>query len=224
MSTNAPDLPSSLELELFRRAICERDELAWSAVVARYRDLVRTWVRQHPAASRLSRDEDYWCNAAFIRFWRAIQPSRWAQFADLPSVLRYLKLCAHSVLLDAARAIQRSARSVPLDDISDELPSAVDGTEDVVVGALTAAELWELVLRLLPDASERLTVYLSLVRDMKPAEIRARHPAQFASTTDVYVIKRKAFDRLRRSPELRAWCRMMRLSRLTCAVEPAISR
>ncbi len=46
-------------LELFRRAVCERDQDAWNAVVAEYRGLILAWVRRHPAAACVHEPDDY---------------------------------------------------------------------------------------------------------------------------------------------------------------------
>src|SRR5207237_3418472 len=92
---------------LLRRAICERDDVAWAGVLERYSRLVRSWVRQHPALHVHPGDEDARVNRAFERFWRAVTPERFADFANLASLLQYLKLCAGTVGLDEARAASR---------------------------------------------------------------------------------------------------------------------
>src|SRR5438552_2668145 len=38
-------------LEVLRRAVCERHDAAWEAVLANYRGLVLSWVGQHPVAA-----------------------------------------------------------------------------------------------------------------------------------------------------------------------------
>src|SRR5262245_36209372 len=87
-------------LELLRRAVCDRDPVAWELVLDQYRGLVNAWVRQHPASASLDEDPDYWVTRAFERFWMAIGPERFGSFGHLRAVLRYLKLCVYSILLD----------------------------------------------------------------------------------------------------------------------------
>jgi DNA-directed RNA polymerase specialized sigma24 family protein len=183
-------------LELFRRAICERDELAWEALVVEYRQLVRTWVRQPPAIDDLS--EDDLVNGTFARFWSAVKPERWHEFASLPAVLHYLKLCARSLVLDNVRA-KRHARTVSLDCLPDV---AMSVGEEGSIAELSANELWKEVRGALPDEREQLLAYLSMVCEMKPAEIRARHPTRFTSVAEVYRMKRNVVERLRRNPAI----------------------
>ena len=181
-------------VELFRRAVSDRDPTAWEAVVAQYRGLVSAWVRRHPAyASSQAETEDV-VMRAFARFWKAVGPERLAHFAELAALMRYLKLCVHSVLLDEVRAQERPP----------EPPAEQHDVEALAVDRLAAAQLWAAITRALNDEAERLVVYLSFAIGLKPGLIRSRHPSRFASVADVYRIKRNAIDRLRRSPEIRA--------------------
>jgi hypothetical protein len=186
------DDASSPCFELFRRAVAERDHAAWEAVMAQYAGLVMAWVRRHPATAALpahDRDDD-WVTTAFGRFWIAIGPDRFGQFTGLAALLRYLKLCVHSALVDAVRA-NAAARTVPL-TVAQDL-AAADGD------SLAAADLWHAITQALPDETERFVARLSLVMGLKPAEIHERFPDRFATVADVYRIKRTLLERLRRS-------------------------
>ena len=184
-------------LELFRRAICERNELAWQVIIDEYSQLIRVWVRQQPAADELGEDEIV--NGTFARFWSAVRPERWDEFETLPALLHYLKLCARSLVIDNARS-QRSRVTVSLDQLASA--AVVVHGEEGVIADLAATELWNLVRGELPDDRERLLAYLSMVCEMKPSEIRARHPARFTSVAEVYRVKRNLLDRLRRNPAI----------------------
>jgi DNA-directed RNA polymerase specialized sigma24 family protein len=181
-------------VELFRRAVSERDPIAWEAVVAQYRGLVSAWVRRHQAYPSSQADAEDVVIRAFARFWKAVGPERLAHFAELAALMRYLKLCVHSVLLDEVRAQERPPE--PLAEQHD--------IEALAVDRLAAAQLWSAITRALEDEAERLVVYLSFALGLTPSLICRRHPGRFASVTDVYRIKRNAIDRLRRSPEIRA--------------------
>jgi hypothetical protein len=50
-----------------------------------------------------------------------------------------------------------------------------------------------------------VVAYLSFTRELKPSEIFGRHPRLYASVADVYRIKRNLIERLRRSPDVRAF-------------------
>ena len=93
---------------------------------------------------------------------------RFAQFAGLPALLKYLKMCAHSVLLDAARQ-QRGNPIEPLSAVATELaePRTPEGQ---VVSSLAGRELWLAIAEELQDDAEREVAYLSFARDLKPRE------------------------------------------------------
>ena len=187
--------------EIFRRAVVEREDGAWEAIVNQYRGIVLAYVGQHTAASLLREPDDYWLNRAFQRFWSAVGPDRFASFPDLPALLKYLKLCVHSVLLDEVRA-RRAA--VSLDDVPETMPSGLNA-ESGVIGQLSGEQLWVAIKRELHDEAELKVAFLSFARDLKPAEIAVRHPTLFATVADVYRIKRNIIERLRRNAEIRAF-------------------
>jgi hypothetical protein len=147
-------------------------------------------------------DDAYWVNRTFQRFWMALGPARF-NFSELGGVLRYLKMCAHSVLLDEVRG-SGADRVEPLPD--DEEGSAPLGgdVEGPTLDRLAAAELWKTVEQELPDGPMRLVVYLSFALGLKPGEIHDRYPEQYPTVGDVYRTKRNALDRLRRSEQVRA--------------------
>ena len=190
-------------LELFERAIVRREDEAWASIVAQYRGIVLNYVAQHSIAATLSEPDDYWVNRAFQRFWSAVGPTRFAQFPDLAALLKYLKLCVHSVLMDEARA-RRAGLLTSLEELSDAAP-APDSAERRVVGKLAGAQLWETVLRELHDEAERVVAYLSFASDLKPGEIFDRHPRLYADVDEVYRVKRNVVERLRRNPDVRAF-------------------
>jgi len=191
-------------MELFRRAVVGRDEAAWTAVVEQYHGVVLAWVRQHPAAAAAPEDDEFWVGRTFQRFWMALE-SKGLPFPELGAVLRYLKMCAHSVLLDEVRSRQgASAERLP-DEEGETTAAPGFEIEEPVLGRLAARELWAAIERELDDAAERLAVYLSFALGMKPGQMHERHPERFATVDDAYRIKRNALDRLRRSHAIRAF-------------------
>jgi len=189
--------------ELLRRGLCLRDEQAWEAIVEIYRGMVLAWIRQHPAHVASDEEDDH-LNGAFERFWRAVGPDRFQLFTSTAPLLRYLKMCVHSVLLDEVRA-QRGAQLEPLDGERDDGADSVADAEAQVVGQLSGADLWQAIGRELADDAERRVVYLSFALDMKPGEIFERNPDQYGGVDDVYRIKRNVIERLRRSAEIRQY-------------------
>lgn len=190
-------------MELWRRAIEHRDELAWEALVAQYRGLVIASIRRHPLGRIVGEDEDDWVCRIFERFWRAIDANRLSSFNDIAAVMGYLKMCVHSVLTDELRS-RRPERNAPLSDAAGARSETLDATERVI-GELVGEQLWRTIQRELQDDAEECAAYLSLVRDLRPAEIQARRPDLFSTTADVYRVKRNIMDRLRRSARIHTY-------------------
>jgi hypothetical protein len=193
-------------LELFRRAVCERDAAAWAAAVRAYRGLVLHWLRQHPAGAAAREAADDRAVRAFERFWRAVTPARFAGFGHLAGLLRYLKLCAHSVLIDDLRERTAVASELGPAGPAAAAPDATANPERQVLDRLTRDDLWQAVGRALPDAADRRLIYLSFALGLTPRQIAARHPKRYPDVAAVYRVKRNALERLRRASAL---CRLM---------------
>lgn len=183
-------------LELFRRAVAQRDERAWEYIYAQYAPLVRHWAGGTPE------DPDDRVLAAFERFWRAVDASKFARFTSLGAVLQYLKLCLQSASIDRARAAQAVAQETTLDTAGDI--AAPHDVAEIVASSLDAASFWHEIQMSLANDQERLVLYLSYVIGLAPREIQARHPTRFPNVRDIYRLKREALDRLRRRPTIRA--------------------
>jgi hypothetical protein len=194
------DATDAFAMELFRRAICERDELAWEALYTQYRGLVRAWLCRHPAWPSIGDDCEEWVNCVFERFWSAITPERFGSFPSLAALLRYLKLCTHSVLLDELRARHGQQTKSPSEEI---VATGIGDAEHMVTEGAASAALWAAIDAEVKDDAERLVAHLSLALELKPQEVYARHPERFASVTQVYTVKRNLLDRLRRNPTIR---------------------
>jgi hypothetical protein len=182
-------------LELFRRAILQRDDAAWAAVYDQYSTIVRRWIRAG------ADDGEEGVTIAFERFWRAVDAAKFARFSSLSGVLQYLKMCAVTAQLDRARVARASAVEDSLDEDAHDLPSR-ENVEDAVVDAVDASRFWQTVQHALSDERERLVVYLSYVIGLSPRAICASHGQQFPEVADVYRLKRVVLDRLRRAPEV----------------------
>lgn len=189
--------------ELFRRAICDRIQPAWDAVFTQYRGMVLAWVRRHPMASAAHEEDEYWVNRTFDRFWSAVGPERFTAFHSMAAILRYLKLCTHSLLLDEARSRRTIERDAPFEQLTES--AETPDVAETAIGQLSGSDLWETISAELQDGAERQVAYLCLVLDMKPREVHDRHPDLYPTVDDVYRTKRNVLDRLRRNPAIRAF-------------------
>ncbi|MDB5076172.1 MAG: hypothetical protein JWO42_2351 [Chloroflexi bacterium] len=177
-------------MELFRRAIVDRDERAWSAIYAQYAMIVRRWL-----GTKMEPDEGV--AAAFERFWRALDRDKFHRFPSLGAVLNYLKMCVHTTAIDHARSLHRVAEQQSLESASEV--AAKEDVEGTVAERVDGARLWEQIRTTLNDDRASRALYLSYVIGLSPREICSRHPSEFPDVAIVYQLKRNALDRLRRS-------------------------
>lgn len=191
-------------MELFRRAIIQHDDASWAAIYQQYASLVLTWVTQHQNVGLLLNQEGgaSLVNAAFAKFSQALTPEKMRKFDSLAALLKYLKLCVHSVVADELRARQTYQREETLETIEHE-PASADPADDIVA-SLSVHDLWQLIQEELNGDDERTLMYLAYVQGMKPGEICLHHRQFFSSVDDVYRIKRNILERLRRSKRLQA--------------------
>jgi len=189
-------------LELFRRAIVKRDEDAWACIYQQYAPLVLTWVTQHQsAATVLGQDgSGPLVNAAFAKFSQALTPAKMQNFDSLAAILKYLKMCVHSVVADEVRARQARQYEETLELMEHE-PASDDPADDVVA-SISAQSLWQVIQEELNSEDERVLIYLAYVQGMKPSEISNQHRKLFPTVDDVYRIKRNVLERLRRNRRL----------------------
>ncbi|GER92063.1 hypothetical protein KDW_62250 [Dictyobacter vulcani] len=139
-------------------------------------------------------------NAAFAKFAQALTPTKIGNFETLAAILKYLKLCVHSVVADEVRVRQSRQYEDTLESIEHE-PASDDPADDVVAN-LSAQDLWKIILQEVHSEEERVLIYEAYVHGMKPGEICSLHPRYFASVDDVYRIKRNVLERLRRNRRL----------------------
>jgi hypothetical protein len=192
-------------LELFRRAIVARDDAAWASIYQQYAPLVLTWITQHQSATPLLGQDGSapLVNAAFAKFSQALTPAKMANFDSLAAVLKYLKMCVHSVVADEVRARQARQYEETLEAIEHE-PASTDPADDVI-STISAQGLWQIIFEELNGEDERILIYLAYVQGMKPGEISSHHRQFFPTVDDVYRIKRNVLERLRRNRRLQSF-------------------
>jgi RNA polymerase sigma factor (sigma-70 family) len=189
-------------LELFRRAITRRNDDAWACIYQQYAPLVLTWVNQHQSAAPLWGQDGSapLVNAAFAKFSQALTPAKMDNFDSLAAVLKYLKMCVHSVIADEVRSRQSRQYEETLELIENE-PASEDPADDVVSN-ISAQGLWQVIQEELNGEEERVLIYLAYIQGMKPGEISSQHRRLFPTVEDVYRIKRNVLERLRRNHRL----------------------
>jgi DNA-directed RNA polymerase specialized sigma24 family protein len=185
--------------ELFRCALVDRDEEAWTALYTQYYRLVCRWL------GNASGDVDALANEAFHRFWRALPPNRFAGFSTLDQLLAYLKRSAQSTSVDARRSEQRrQARAAAVRRLQES--KAAESQISLarrVLDEIASAELYEYVTSSLNTSQERLVFRASVEWDLKPRVIAERWPDLFRDPAEVSTVKERIFRRLQRDGKLR---------------------
>ncbi|MBE2221041.1 MAG: sigma-70 family RNA polymerase sigma factor [Anaerolineae bacterium] len=189
--------------ELFRRAILQRDDRAWDAIYAQYEPLVSHWVAHHAAFAGSGEEDQFFMNRAFEKMWVGITPEKFEMFPDLKSLLRYLQMCVHSVMVDFVRQKEYRLVLEPMEDLSYQLHGEETAVEDQIAYHGSRKELWDWLKQQLNHEKETAVVYGMFVLALKPRDMLAQYPGVFEDVKDVYRVKENLVARLRRSDEFR---------------------
>jgi hypothetical protein len=187
-------------LEIFRRAVVQRENDAWAVLQRQFSENVRLWFGRHPsrqAALRLDGEQSY-IDDALRRFWQAVSEQKLA-FHTLASVLSYLHLCLNCAIMDALRAYSRP-KEEPIPDYGQ---SDIDGPS--VEESYQESELWEIIEALLPGEKERRMAFLHFHCNLKPREIIRYCPGEFSCEDEIYRLKRNIMERILRNADKIRW-------------------
>lgn len=141
-------------LELFRRAVTQRDPLAWERVQQYFHQTMLHWMRAHPLKEVACRfkSEEHYVAQAFARFWLATVAHHQMEFQTLSGALRYLQMSLNATVRDTVRAYARP-KEVPLPEFDERWePLAEDDDE--------RDALWEVLQRFPPHQREQRVAYL----------------------------------------------------------------
>jgi hypothetical protein len=187
--------------ELFRRAIQEHNQSAWEIICVQYQPLVTGWVKQHRGFETTGEEVQYFVNGAFGKIAATLSPVKFDGFSNIGSLLRYLKMCVHSVIVDYNRMVDQ-VNLYPLEDASQE-PSTEPATEDQALDRSHDRAMWEWINSWLEDEKERRVIYGLFVLALKPQELHDHFQNLFSEVDEIYRVKQNVIARLRRDPEFR---------------------
>jgi hypothetical protein len=187
--------------ELFRRAIEERSKAAWESICVQYQKLVTGWVIQHYAFAATREEAEYFVNGAFGKISGTLTADKFGKFSDLGYLLRYLKMCVHSVIMDYNRTVDYTAL-YDWDEATEEESEDLS-PEEQAIDHSDQQSLWELIRSRLHDDKERAVIEGSFVFDLKPQEIYEHFRGVFIDVDEVYRVKQNVISRLRRDSDLR---------------------
>jgi hypothetical protein len=185
-------------LEIFRRAVNEKNHEAWAILLRQFNENVRLWINRHPHKESALRheDEQSYIDDAFVRFWRALNDQQLI-FATLAAALNYLHLCLNCAIMDTLRAYSKS-REEPI-------PEYGHADEPAFEDTYLQNELWEVIQGLLTGEKERRVAYLHFHCNLKPREIMRYCPREFNSEDEIYRLKRNIMERILRNADKVRW-------------------
>ena len=188
--------------ELFRRALAEGVQEAFTHIYLVYERQVLRWVYGYSRFDETGEAADYFVNSAFNKFYFAVRGPKFERFASVPSLLMYLKLCVHTAIAQYIRDQQRIV-AISTDDESNELVIRDDRQEELLEHGTDAGELWALISRLLPAPADRMLARCVFALDMKPSEIVTAYPGRWSNEREISVALYRIRRLLRQDPELR---------------------
>jgi DNA-directed RNA polymerase specialized sigma24 family protein len=189
--------------ELFRRAIQNRNQMAWERIYAQYQRLVTHWVERHAAFPSSGEEVQFFMNRAFEKMWLGISPEKFETFANLKSILKYLQMCVHSVMVDFVRQKEYKLVVESAENLTRQPHSGQTVVEDAIMDELDGRKLWRWLQDQLHDEREKCVVYGMFVLALKPGELLLQYPKIFTDVKDIYRVKENLLARLRRNDELR---------------------
>ena len=186
-------------LEIFRRAILQGADQAWTVLQQCFGETVRVWLRSHPSCDlALRRDsEENYIALTFSRFWYAVRDQQW-EFQTLYAALSYLRATLNGIIIDILRT-HLGAKEVPLpeaDSPDEPIVSDEPGDEQAV---------WKSLQDLIPEPREQRLFYLLYYCGFKPREIAARCPQAFHDVKEIYRLNHNILERLRRNRDRLRW-------------------
>src|SRR5947208_10250776 len=183
-------------VELFRRALVEEADEAWSALQQCFTETVRSGLGSHAShdVALLRDSEENDIARTFSRFWYAVRDQQ-LEFTTLPAALRYLHATLNGLLMDTLRSHLRGrAREVPL-------PEPGCSEEPATANAIDGQSIWDDIQGFLPDERERRVAYLLYYCGLKPRDIIVRCSHEFKDVQEIYHLNHNVVKRLRRNRE-----------------------
>lgn len=193
--------------ELFCRAVLHKDEAAWSLIYEQYEPQVVHWIRQNPVFRSTQQPADYFVNASFAKFWRAVSPQTFRKhLKTLGAVLLYLKKCVGSTLYNYQRTTKRESIWSDLDGLAIEPPNPTSErpVEHQLSAEDAAEQLWELIGTLLKGEREQAAME-NFTLGKKARHIQVDYAHLFDDTKAIYRTKENLLKRFRRNQDLKQW-------------------
>lgn len=177
-------------LEMFHRAIKERNQDAQRWLERRFRAMLINWIHAHPGRDQACQlhPEEYFVSQAFRRCWQTSIQDHGFEFKSAADVLHYLRVCLNAAILDALRNYSRSAiaRLEKSFEVSESFSNDDNGNRAV----------WSLIEEKLSDARKRHLAFLLFHYALRPVEIVRSYPQDFSDVEEVSRMRRDIMELL----------------------------
>lgn len=190
--------------ELFKRALSLGDNLAFSAILNNFRYRVESWIINQPGFPNTDRNLDFFVSVSFSRFYVALHKRNVADFPNVAAFLGYLRACAVSAVQQELRHRKREKGLISIDDERLHPSALIDKSKMTLMNeALDQNQVWKRIETLFPEERSQRLIRLRFVEQLKPAEIAAKYPDEWATARDVTVDLYSIRKKLRYDPDLR---------------------
>lgn len=205
-------------LELFRRAVQDRDEKAWAFIYTTYsteeflgEHYILKWVRswfngRHGAAIRSVYTEDEVVHEVWLRFAQS-DAARSFNFLTMSQLMSYLRRLINNFMMDVARrrslhVIESSTEqeAIHVEQLLRTVPDHTDDVERVISNHEALEEMLQQIGdQLILNEHEWLVFRGYFMERLPPRKLYSLYPDMFAPG-EVEIIRTRLVRRLRKSP------------------------
>jgi len=204
--------------ELFRRAICDKNEDAYKKIREHYIPLItKYWVNPR-FEHRVEEKEDI-SSDALEKLRKAFDPEKdpgkFSKFQNnIKPLMAYLKMCTNSVIVDRIRLEKRHNPEIPLEDWENKIKDSDSTPEEKLVSEEKKRLFWARIYAHLPDDKDKIVVDGLFKLGLKPREIYEKYKPSddpnnpnknkisFRNVDEIYLVKQNIIARLRRDKEI----------------------
>lgn len=180
-------------MQLFYIGVHDENPEAFAEIYRHFHSQIERWIYAHNSYYQTGESIDHFVSVTFTKFYHALQGEKFKRMRDFASVMKYLKLCVHSVIADYLRKLPPQHANI--DDLA--LP------DDPPPSTLTFSAIWERIIVLLPDAIDQRVARKVFIEGYKASEIAEVYPDDFDDARQVSVALQRIRRKLRSDQELR---------------------
>ncbi|MBV7327635.1 sigma-70 family RNA polymerase sigma factor [Chloroflexi bacterium TSY] len=189
---NQPHTPCYC-LELFRRGIIDKNQIAWHAVENQYHRLIQSCIGKHVNQEDLIQEVWY-------RLIRKFTQEGPPDFSDLRNLHAYISRISINIVIDDGRKHEREERRIP--QLTQEIQSRTQTDEEAKIDM---QDLKAYIREKLTEPMEKSLFQLIFEFGLSPQQIVEQHPYICPSIKEINKIRERIVKRLRRDPNVRRY-------------------